>query len=432
MGVKVRYRKGAWWVVVHHNRSRKVKRVGSRAAAELVAAKVQVALAEGRVAFPEADAVSADPPSKPLSFQEAAERWLAAYPALAGLRESTIENYRRVLRIHVYPRVGTKPFTEVSREDIRALVGELVAAGKSRSLIRNVIAPVRGTFNEAIEAGLQLPNPAARIGRFLRDRGDPRHRIDPLTAEEEARLLATTRQLFPRHFPLLLCALRTGMRLGELLGLQWGDLDFQGRFIEVRRSLQEGGRIELPKSGKIRRVDMSLMLAETLQRLRARRAEEALAKGWAHIPEWVFSNEAGRPIWKSDFERRVFHRALARVGLRRIRFHDLRHTFASRLLQNGESIVYVKDQLGHHSIKVTVDVYGHLVPGANKAAVDRLDQAFLALDDPRHPTAPPRHQEVIGNESGVADRSVTPREDLVELRGFEPLTPRLPALCSPS
>lgn len=75
------------------------------------------------------------------------------------------------------------------------------------------------------------------------------------------------------------------MRLGELLGLQWGDLDFQGRFIEVRRSLQEGGRVELPKSGKIRRVDMSLMLAETLQRLRAHRAEEALAKGWKQIPE---------------------------------------------------------------------------------------------------------------------------------------------------
>ena len=113
------------------------------------------------------------------------------------------------------------------------------------------------------EAGLQLPNPAATIGRFLRDRSDPAHRIDPLTAEEEARLLGTARHSYPRHFSLLLCALRTGMRLGELLGLQWGDIDFQGRFIEVRRSLVEGGRIELPKKGKIRRVDLSLLLGET-------------------------------------------------------------------------------------------------------------------------------------------------------------------------
>ena len=77
----------------------------------------------------------------------------------------------------------------------------------------------------------------------------------------------------------------------------------------------------------------------------------------------------GRRIWKLDFEGRIFHAALERAGLRRIPFHDLQHTVASRLLQNRESVVYVKDQLGH-SINVTVDVYGHLVPGANKAAVD--------------------------------------------------------------
>jgi integrase len=118
---------------------------------------------------------------------------------------------------------------------------------------------------------------------------------------------------------------------------------------------------------------MSDQLAEELQRLRVSRAREALVKGWGQVPEWVFCNEEGKPIWKSDFERRVFHKVLAKAGLRRIRFHDLRHTFASRLIQNGESLAYVKDQMGHHSIKVTVDIYCHLVPGGNKAAVDRLD-----------------------------------------------------------
>jgi integrase len=253
------------------------------------------------------------------------------------------------------------------------------------------------------------------------------------------------REHYPRHSPLFLCALRTGLRLGELLGLQWGDIDYHGRFIEVRRSLVEGGRIELPKNGKIRRVDLSLVLAETLQRLRVKRAEEALARGWEQVPEWVFCNEEGRPIWKSNFERRVFHKALEKAKLRRIRFHDLRHTFASRLIQNGESLVYVKDQLGHHSIKVTVDVYGHLVPGANKAAVDRLDQTAMlpedwrerlaaAIEPPegRHRTAPPRHQRAAERTCGVTDRSVTPRKKMVELRGLEPLTPRLPALCSPN
>ena len=100
------------------------------------------------------------------------------------------------------------------------------------------------------------------------------------------------------------------------------------------------------------------------------------------MPDWVFCNEAGRPLDGDNLRHRVFYKVLAQAGLRRIRVHDLRHTFASLLIQNGESLAYVKDQLGHSSIQVTVDIYGHLIPGANRAAVDRLDDATG-----RNPTA---------------------------------------------
>src|SRR5213078_929233 len=70
----------------------------------------------------------------------------------------------------------------------------------------------------------------------------------------------------------------------------------------------------------------------------------------------------------------MFYRVLGKAGLRRVRIHDLRHSFASRLIANGESLAYVRDQMGHSSIQVTVDIYGHLVPGSNKQAVDRLDE----------------------------------------------------------
>ena len=73
----------------------------------------------------------------------------------------------------------------------------------------------------------------------------------------------------------------------------------------------------------------------------------------------------------------MWPKLLAKAGLRQVRIHDLRHTFASLLIQNGESLAYVKEQLGHHSIKMTVDTYGHLVPGGNKAAVDRLDDPLF-------------------------------------------------------
>ncbi len=92
------------------------------------------------------------------------------------------------------------------------------------------------------------------------------------------------------------------------------------------------------------------------------------------MPEWVFCNEAGKLLIEVTVRKYVFYPALSRSGLRRIRIHDLRHTYASLLIQQGESLAYVKEQLGHHSIKITVDTYGHLVPGGNRQAVDRLDE----------------------------------------------------------
>jgi integrase len=88
---------------------------------------------------------------------------------------------------------------------------------------------------------------------------------------------------------------------------------------------------------------------------------------------WVFTVKTGAALDGDTLRRRVFQPALTKAKLRQVRLHDLRHTFASLLIQQGESLAYVRDQLGHSSIQVTVDVYGHLVPGGNRAAVDRLD-----------------------------------------------------------
>ena len=138
------------------------------------------------------------------------------------------------------------------------------------------------------------------------------------------------------------------------------------------------GRIETPKNGKTRRVDMSQQLAAELKDLMKKRKEETLRKGWKEVPEWAFCDSTGNPLDGNNLRKRVFYRTLAKASLRRVRIHDLRHTYASLLLQNGESPVYVRDQLGHHSIQITVDTYGHLVPGGNRQAVDRLDDSSWA------------------------------------------------------
>jgi integrase len=160
--------------------------------------------------------------------------------------------------------------------------------------------------------------------------------VNPLTREEVARLLEAAQQHTPRYYPLFLCAVRTGMRIGELLGLQWGDIDFPGRFIEVRRAIVRGN-VGPTKNGKIWRVDMSQQLSTTLKTLQTQRKVETLQKGWGEVPDWVFINEEGHPLDDCNVRNRVFYRCLEKAGLRRLRFHDLQHTFASLLIAQNES-----------------------------------------------------------------------------------------------
>jgi integrase len=109
----------------------------------------------------------------------------------------------------------------VTREDIKDIIGAMTTKDLSKSTVANTIAPVREMFNHAVDDGILVTNPAACIGRFLRHTKDRRAHVNPLTREEVARLLEAAQQHTPRYYPLFLCAVRTGMRIGELLGLQW-------------------------------------------------------------------------------------------------------------------------------------------------------------------------------------------------------------------
>jgi integrase len=118
--------------------------------------------------------------------------------------------------------------------------------------------------------------------------------------------------------------------------------------------------------------ELSDALLSELSNLKRLRREEWLSKGKSEIPDWIFCNREGNPIDMHNVINRHFKKCLAKAGLRQIRWHDLRHSFASLLIQSGESLKYIWDQLGHSSIKMTADVYGHLVPGANRKAMNSL------------------------------------------------------------
>lgn len=370
MGVTVRQKvKGRgkpWWVFIAHNGRRKSVRVGDKAAAEALASKIRERLRAGELRI--------DSPPPPPTFGEYARKWLGSYGE-THLKFSTMKGYERILRCHL-AGLQALPLDQVTRAVIKELVFSKLKDGLAPATVTRIKALVSAILSHAVEDGLMDANPASRIGKFIKRREHAQ--VDFLTRDEARTFLEVVKEHYPGYYSLFLCSLRTGMRLGELLALEWGDIDFAGGFIEVRRSYV-CGRLTTPKNGKSRRVDMSRQLAATLKALQTERKREALARGWVKVPDLVFVNEAGKVLDHGNLRRRVFWPALAKAGLRRIRLHDLRHTFASLLIQNGESLAYVRDQLGHHSIQITVDTYGHLVPGANRQAVDRLDDDFQPL-----------------------------------------------------
>ena len=167
------------------------------------------------------------------------------------------------------------------------------------------------------------------------------------------------------------------MREGELLGLQWADVDWSAKKICVRRGLWRGkidGKwqwtLQKPKTkAAVRDIDVG---DELLQELRTHRLVCPKSEF-----DFVFCTNIGLPLDVRTLMRWHFHPALERAGLRRIRFHDLRHTYASLLIAQKENPKYIQTQLGHSSIKVTFDTYGHLMEEANPAAASKLAATVL-------------------------------------------------------
>ena len=175
--------------------------------------------------------------------------------------------------------------------------------------------------------------------------------------------------------------MRAGLGRGELVALHWGDIQFgssesdRNRYLLVRNNYV-ARQFTTPKSKKTRRVDLSRQLRSVLLEIRDRRMLLAFIEGKSSIlEELAFPSPEGSVLDPDNLVKRYFLPTIEHAGLRRFRFHDLRHTFGSLLIQGGASLAYVREQMGHSSIQVTVDTYGHLIPGADVNWVDRLDAA---------------------------------------------------------
>ena len=403
MGVKVRKKSGKWYVFVDWQGNRKAKCVGSsREAAETVWREIEKRLALGTF--------NVDKEAETPSFAEYAGHWMS-FHVRAHLKSSTIESYEGILRFHLIPRFGHLPLDQVTRTSVKSFLAEVVRSAKlARNTIRNVCACLRALLGQAVEDGLLVTNPAVRLGRFNQVKAEGR-KVEFLTHEEAERFLTAAKEHCPDRHPLFLTALRAGLRLGELLALEWDDIQFgdsaedKNRYILVRHNIVRG-EDTTPKSKKSRRVDLSKDLRRDLLAFRDEHLLQVMERGefdehgQPKVCKLVFPSETGGPLDSRNLYHRGFLPCLQAANLRRVTFHALRHTFASLLIQKGASLAYVKEQMGHSSIQITVDTYGHLIPGGNIAWIDRLDEPSCPQQNAT-PAQPTEHAACGGSLQAI-------------------------------
>jgi len=302
-------------------------------------------------------------------FKDFARKWLEEY-AKATVKLSTYHTYKAAIYTHLIPAFGDLPLRDIVPEKIQRFAAHTLSS-RSPKTVNNLITLLKTMFKYARRWGYLRDNPALDIDHVRCEHKE----MDFLNPEEIQLFLRAAREPFKTLF---LAALMTGLRRGELLGLRWGDIDWNSNTIFVRRSLYFAKRKEMadsseprwkfmsPKSRRsVRAVVMSPILKVALEVHRI--------KCPVGPHDLVFPNREGNPMDPSGMINREFLPTLTVAGLRKIRFHDMRHSYTSLLIAQGENIKFIQSQLGHASIQTTLDRYGHILPSCQQGVGARLD-----------------------------------------------------------
>jgi integrase len=314
--------------------------------------------------------------------------------AVEGARKSYVQNCESMQRVHVSPRLGTKPVERVTISDIESMAAAMLSSGLGPKTVRNVLTFLHSVFEHAIDRGWTTHNPVRRASRPKRRRaGDANPDIQFLTVPELEAVLraipdevvtrepAPTRRgragsappvppdvLGPVIRVVVLTAAMTGLRQSELLGLRWRDVDWTAQRIRVRNAWVRGEHSTEGKSdlSTRRSVPMADRLAGELDRWSRRTL-------YGTDDDLVFAHpQSGRPLDRTKLTKR-FKAACAEAGVRPVRFHDLRHTFATRLAASGQPLRTIQEFLGHADSKTT-QIYAHYAPSAHE--VEMVNAAF--------------------------------------------------------
>lgn len=356
---------GVWYVDVKHKGRRIKRKVGNRKAAEEAKRLFEAEL----IRDPEGLWRKADPKPAEKPFKIYSAIWLEDYIRAVN-RPTTHERYGQLLRDYINPAIGDQELAAINRGDIRTMLLDLKSRGFSKSHICVVKDVASGVFNYAIEDELVKENPCNGILKRLGLERSGKIKMFPFDHVEVDYCLSTCRRHFPDDYPFFMTAFSTGLRHGELLALEWSDIDWFKRRLEVSKSFKNG-LVGDPKNGKSRWVDISDDLSPILRDLLTRRKREALESGLGE-PVALLFHRNGTHIAQNTI-RNIFKRVLKKAGLRKIRVHDIRHTYVSLLLSAGANPLYVSEQAGHKNLQMTLEWYADYIPTGDTSEVNLLN-----------------------------------------------------------
>jgi integrase len=345
----IRKIKGSWWVDFRFDDARYRKRSpdNSRAGARAYETLLRQKLAKGD------DIIKSNEAKKDIVFADFAWEWFETY-VKSNNKESEIRGKKYILKSSLIPFFGKKTIDGISNFMIEKFKAEKIQAGIGNKTINNHLTVFSQCLRSAEEWDLLKTRP--RIKRLK----VAQQKFDFLSREESAQLLNGAKGIW---YEMVLLALKTGLRFGEIRALDWSDINWNRGSLTVQRSINRG-TISSPKNHKIRHISL---VNELINLLGNRKKNYG----------WVFSNGSGGII-RRDMMRRELHKLCDSVSLRRIGWHILRHTFASQLAMAGASLKAVQELLGHSSIQTTMR-YAHLSPSILDDTIKLLEN-----DEPKN------------------------------------------------
>jgi integrase len=297
------------------------------------------------------------------------ETWLDTTVAVR-VRPRTADSYRDTVRRYIVPSIGRVSLAKLTPEHVAGMVKSLQARGDlSPTTVRYALTVLRIALGRAAKTGRVVRNVAALVDAPAK----ADHQLRPLSVEQVAAFLDAVDG--DRLRAMYVAAIGLGLRQGELLALRWSDIDLDAGTITVRHTLNPVTMtLAEPKTERARRtLRIPSEVHEALREHRHSQVEERLAAGsrWADL-DYVFATRRGRPLMARNVLR-ALHEQLQRAGLPRQRFHDLRHAYATLLLEDGEELGVISRTLGHANITTTANIYAHLTPAMLERTAARMD-----------------------------------------------------------